>query len=100
MSAPDEQAGDESYIYAEGHELKVFMRRKSSRSWSCVMQALEPRTLLSTTPASVLTKAIRQDLLNHWSGSNKAYLQTKLDNNQMGAFDGNLLSYMQARAGQ
>ena len=51
-------------------------------------------------PGDVLTKAIRQELVNNWTGPNKADLQAKLNENKMGAFDGLLLSYMTGRAGQ
>ena len=61
-----------------------------------VLQPLEPRVFLSVTPSTVLTKAMRQSIIDHWIGSNKATLQTKL-NTGNGAFDGYLLSYM-ARA--
>ena len=54
---------------------------------------------LAAAPSDVLTKALRQNLLNHWNGPNKADLQAKLDANKMGAFDGALLSYMQSRPG-
>src|SRR4029078_13717530 len=37
---------------------------------------------------------------NHLQTANEAYLQTKLNNNQFGAFDGALLDYMKTRAGQ
>jgi hypothetical protein len=62
------------------------------------LQPLEKR-LFFAAPSAVLTKPIRQELLNHWTGSNKAELQAKLDANKMGAFDGALLSYMSARGG-
>ncbi len=56
--------------------------------------------LLSATPATVLTKAMRQSIIDHWAaGSTRTTLQTKL-NTGNGAFDGYLLSYMQGRAGQ
>jgi hypothetical protein len=51
-------------------------------------------------PADVLTKAVRQELVNNWTGSNKAELQAKLNENKMGAFDGLLLDYMINRSGQ
>jgi hypothetical protein len=63
------------------------------------VERLEQRTLFAA-PSDVLTKAIRQELLNHWNGSNKTTLQAKLDANQLGAFDGALLSYMTSRGGQ
>jgi hypothetical protein len=97
------------------------------RAISFVMQDLEARKMLSIAPAltttmraplgnvaglemhaqaltqptvsSLLSKAIRQDIINHWGGANKAFLQTKL-NTGNGAFDGALLAYMQSRAGQ
>ena len=51
-------------------------------------------------PGDVLTKGIRQELLDQLDVPSKDYLQTKLNNNQMGAFDGGLLDYMTNRAGQ
>src|SRR5438552_486448 len=56
--------------------------------------------LTQPTPSDLLTKTVRQNFLNHWSGSNKADLQAKLDANKLGAFDDALLAYMQARGGQ
>src|SRR4051794_6075752 len=56
--------------------------------------------LSQPTPADLLTKTVRQNLLNHWSGTNKAALQAKLDANKLGAFDDALLAYMQGRGGQ
>ena len=47
----------------------------------------------------MLTKDARQELLNHLNTSIDAYLQTKLDTNKLGAFDGGLLDYMKTRAG-
>ena len=38
------------------------------------LQPLERRVLFAVA-GDVLTKAIRQELLNHWTGSNKAYLR-------------------------
>lgn len=62
------------------------------------LQPLERRVLFAA-PSEVLTKGIRQELLNHWTGSNKAELQAKLDANKPGAFDGLLLNYMVTRGG-
>ena len=62
------------------------------------LQPLEKRVLFAV-PGQILNKAIRQELLNHWTGSNKAELQSKLDANRMGAFDGTLLNYMTTRGG-
>src|SRR3954447_10308411 len=53
----------------------------------------------AATPLSVLTKAQRQDLLNHFDSTNKATLQGLLDANKPGAFDTQLLSYMLTRSG-
>src|SRR6266487_2515647 len=61
------------------------------------LQPLEKRVLFAS-PSTVLTHAMRQEIIDHWSGSNKATLQTKL-NTGNGAFDGYLLTYMQGRAG-
>src|SRR4051812_7912078 len=64
------------------------------------IQQLESRTLLSgetLTPATVLTKAMRQDLLAHWDGANKAALADLLAQKKYGAFDANLMNYMVAR---
>src|SRR5205814_2131592 len=63
------------------------------------LQQLESRIFLSITPASVLSKSIRQDLVNHWSGSNKAVLQSLLDKSKISVFDSSLLSYMRTRSG-
>jgi hypothetical protein len=75
------------------------------------LQSLEPRVLLSggssepmaplsagTTPATVVTKNMRKALLGVWEGANKAQLQSLFDQNKMGAFDSNLLAYMQGRS--
>jgi hypothetical protein len=56
--------------------------------------------LLSLDPGAVLTNGMRADLLAHWSGPNKADLQSLLDQRKWGAFDGALLSYMQSRSDQ
>src|SRR5205809_8017756 len=61
------------------------------------MQPLERRVLLAA-PSDVLTHAIRQSIIDHWSGGNKATLQTKL-NTSNAAFDNYLLGYMSGRAG-
>src|SRR3954470_16773437 len=53
----------------------------------------------ASTPLSVLTKAQRQDLLNHFDSTNEATLQGLLDANKPGAFDTQLLSYMLTRSG-
>src|SRR2546426_3715068 len=63
------------------------------------LQPLESRILLTTTPTSVLTKSIRQDLVNHWSAANKATLQSLLDKSKVSVFDSTLLSYMRSRSG-
>src|SRR4051812_12586215 len=60
------------------------------------LQPLERRVLFAVP---VITKAMRQELVNHWTGSNKAELQAKLDANKPGAFDGLLLNYMATRGG-
>src|SRR5687767_3389965 len=60
------------------------------------LQPLEMRVLFAVP---TLTKGMRQELLNHWTGSNKAELQAKLDANKPGAFDGLLLNYMATRPG-
>lgn len=54
----------------------------------------------AVAPADLLSKAVRQNLLNHWSGENKASLQAKLNANRLGAFDAALLEYMRERPGQ
>src|SRR5688572_22663286 len=54
---------------------------------------------VAAAPADLLTKALRQELVNRWSGPNKAELQSRLDQNKMGAFDQILLDYMKARPG-
>jgi hypothetical protein len=60
------------------------------------LQPLEQRLLFAVP---TITKAMRQDLLAHWNGANKADLQAKLDANKPGAFDGLLLNYMATRGG-
>ena len=72
------------------------MRRCRDNCFS--LTPLEKRIFLSVTPSSVLTKAMRQEIIDHWVGSNKSTLQTKL-NTGNGAFDSSLLGYMTARAG-
>jgi hypothetical protein len=54
---------------------------------------------INATPPDLLTKALRQQIVDRWNGSNKASLQTLLNQNKMGAFDGALLDYMKARTG-
>src|SRR5690242_3626978 len=77
------------------------MSRRSGRPTSPVRcESLERRALFAAAPSDVLTKAVRQDLLNHWNGSNKSTLQADLTANNLSAFDTHLLSYMTARAGQ
>ncbi|HEX8522100.1 MAG TPA: alginate lyase family protein [Tepidisphaeraceae bacterium] len=61
---------------------------------------MQAQALSQPTVASLLTKAVRQDLLNHWSGSNKSSLQSLLNANNLSGFDAALLTYMQNRAGQ
>ncbi|HYO09225.1 MAG TPA: alginate lyase family protein [Tepidisphaeraceae bacterium] len=56
-------------------------------------------TTQAVAPSDVLTRAARQDLLDHWNGPNRADLQAKLNANKLGAFDGALLAYMRSRAG-
>ena len=62
------------------------------------LSPLESRVLLAVTPASVLTKDIRQSLLDHLTVSNKSTLQSKLTANDLAGFDTALLSYMKARS--
>ncbi|MEO6435545.1 MAG: alginate lyase family protein, partial [Tepidisphaeraceae bacterium] len=66
-----------------------------------VAPAIVPSAALiaQTAPADLLTRGIRQQLLKHWTGPNKAELQAKLDANKLGAFDGLLLDYVKRRAG-
>jgi hypothetical protein len=59
-----------------------------------------PSALTQPTVSSLLTKTIRQNLLNNLNLANKADLQAKLNENKMGAFDTLLLTTMQSRAGQ
>ncbi len=61
------------------------------------IQPLEPRLLMAATPASVLTKPIRQTLLSGLNVSIKSSLQAKLNANDLAGFDTQLLSYMQTR---
>src|SRR5262245_10102936 len=70
--------------------------RRQSNADPFEFQPLEPR-LLFAVPS--ITKAMRQELLAHWNGANKADLQAKLDANKPGAFDGLLLNYMATRGG-
>src|SRR3954468_21722122 len=76
------------------------VRRQPTRNSSRFeIQPLESRVFLSVTPYSILTKANRQYIIDHWTGANKATLQTKL-NTSNSAFDNALLGYMQGRGGQ
>ncbi len=56
-----------------------------------------PLGVTTTMPSAVVSKAMRQDLLAHWNGSNKATLTSLLNAGKYGAFDNNLLSYMRSR---
>jgi hypothetical protein len=83
-------------------ESRVFL---SGSIPSAADQPIDPSAAVSATidklaPADLLTKAVRQNLLNHWSGENRASLQAKLNANQLGAFDAALLEYMRERPGQ
>src|SRR4051794_2004612 len=76
------------------------MFSSSSSQVKFELQSLESRVLLSgetVTPATVLTKAMRQSLLAHWDGPNKAALTDLLAQSKLGAFDSNLLNYMIGR---
>src|SRR4051812_25651498 len=76
------------------------MRRSEKTRSPAVMQPLEGRTLFAAAPTDLLSKAVRQELLNHWVASPiKDVLQSKLDTNKIGAFDGWLLDYMANRPG-
>src|SRR5262245_15396678 len=59
---------------------------------------LEPRTLLAVTPAEVLTKQMRQDLLNELSINIKSSLQSKLTANDLARFDQQLLNFFVSRS--
>jgi hypothetical protein len=61
------------------------------------IQPLEARVMLAATPGSVLTKQMRQTLLNNMSINIKSSLQTKLNSNDLAGFDTQLLSYMNTR---
>ncbi len=81
---------------------RTHRRRQSRDSESFPVFALQPlegRLLFATTPADVLTRAVRQELLNHLDVPGKATYQSLLDQNKLGAFDGNLLDYMESRTG-
>jgi hypothetical protein len=57
-----------------------------------------PLGVVTTMPSAVVSKALRQDLLSHWNGSNKSTLQSLLNQGKYGAFDNNLLNYMRSRS--
>ena len=62
------------------------------------IQPLEKRVMFSvTTPDTVLTTALRKELLADWNGSNKATLTADLAAGNNAQFDADLLSYMQNR---
>jgi hypothetical protein len=63
------------------------------------IQWLESRTLLAVTPADVLTKPMRQELLNELSINIKASLQSELNANDLAGFDQQLLDFFEARTG-
>ena len=58
---------------------------------------LEPRVLMAVTPASILTKGMRETLLTKWNGSNKAELAQLLKDGKLGTFDSRLLTFMRSR---
>lgn len=75
------------------------LRRRSGNGFE--FQSLESRLFFAATPASVLTKAIRQTLLNNLTISIKSTLQAELNSNDLAGFDSALLTYMKNRtAGQ
>jgi uncharacterized heparinase superfamily protein len=63
-----------------------------------LIEPLERRALLAS-PADVLTTAMRQQIIDHWVGPNRATMQAKLDVGP-GAFDAHLLRYMLTRPEQ
>jgi hypothetical protein len=73
------------------------VKRPASRAFD--LESLESRMLLAATPAQVLTKAMRQDLLNNLNISIKSTLQSRLKANDMAGFDTKLLDFMKARTG-
>src|SRR5437764_1262989 len=73
--------------------------RRSRNAGSAAIDSLERRVLMSATPSSLLTKPIRQTLLNGMtlSASLKNTLQNDLNTNALSAFDTAVLNYMQTR---
>src|SRR4051812_22597171 len=65
-----------------------------------LFDSLERRLLMAATPASVLTKANRQALLDGMTISTtlRTNLQNNLNANNVGQFDAALLTYSQSRA--
>lgn len=61
-------------------------------------QSLEGRVLMAVTPSDVLTKPIRQALLDDLDISIKATLQSKLNADDLAGFDSSLHSYMLGRS--
>ena len=61
------------------------------------LQPLERRVMFSATPASVLTVAMRKELLADWNGPDKSQLTADLAAGNSTQFDADLLSYMQNR---
>src|SRR5262249_29399367 len=62
------------------------------------LESLERRTLFAA-PSDVLTKSIRQTLLNHWNGSNKTTLPADLNAKKVTSFANDPPGYMQGRVG-
>jgi hypothetical protein len=59
------------------------------------IEPLEQRALLAS-PNDVLTTAMRQEIIDHWVGPNRATMQARLEVGN-GAFDAHLLRYMATR---
>lgn len=62
------------------------------------LEGLEPRLCLAVTPGSLLTKPIRQELLNNLNLPIKDSLQAKLTANDLAGFDQSLLDYFVNRS--
>jgi hypothetical protein len=78
-------------------ERRMLFSVTANSSAAPAMLATDTPVLRAYTPSNVLTKAQRQDLLNNWSGPNKASLQSQLNSNDLNGFDQSLLDYMANR---
>ena len=98
-----------SRLFSAGFELqrlesRFFLSATTSASPDAIAPSMPVAEISAAiesplVPADILTKAMRQTLLDRWHGPNKASLQQKLNANQLGAFDAALLEYMRNRDG-